>query len=80
MLENLAQVREEYRWSRVAQPIDTIVARLGPAPRRKLSGAEIAALAQLYRYSFHDVWADKGPVAAATTLLERAAGVVTRRG
>ena len=29
VLENLAQVREEYRWSRVAEPIDAMIEHLG---------------------------------------------------
>lgn len=80
VLANLAQVREEYRWSRVTMPLDAMITTLGPAPSRKLSGTERLALAQLYRYSFRDVWADKGPAAAATTLLKRATGIVARRG
>jgi glycosyltransferase involved in cell wall biosynthesis len=76
---NLRQVREEYRWSRVAEPLSAIVARLGTAPPRGLTWPERRALAELYRERLRTERGHKGLRGVAASVLARGYGVLARR-
>jgi len=79
MVANLRQVREDYRWSRVTEPINAMIEQLGPAAGRALSFPEREALARLYGYSIHDVRHDKGLLGVGRNLVDRAVSVLRKR-
>jgi glycosyltransferase involved in cell wall biosynthesis len=76
---NLREVREEFRWSRVAAPLDDIVERVAAAPERGLDWAERRSLAELYGERLRAVRGNEGLRGVAVSVLARGYGVITRR-
>jgi glycosyltransferase involved in cell wall biosynthesis len=74
VVENLREVREAFRWSRVTEPINAMIEGLGPATPRGLTSQELRALGRLYRYTVHDVQSERGVAELARNAATRALG------
>jgi glycosyltransferase involved in cell wall biosynthesis len=79
IVANLREVRDEYRWSRVAEPLSALISRLGTTGPRGLSWAERRSLAELYGERLRTEQAHKGVRGVAASVLARGYGVLTRR-